>query len=243
MNDKLFAFIICTNNQVYLNECIHYINQLDVPQGYSTELLTITDAPCMTAGYNEGMHSSSAKYKIYMHQDTFILNRFFLRDILEIFSEDSSIGMIGLVGYPSVAPTGIMWHEVRVGATPLYGAKRSYPEANYNLYRYCLTDGYTDVALIDGLMMITSTDLPWDEKHLKHCDFYDAFQSMNFLLNGYRFVVPIQTLPWFVHDDGRILSMWNYHPYRKLFLELYAPYIGKNCTEIRKEAKNEHPII
>jgi len=237
MNEKLFAFIICTNNQLMLQECISYINLLKIPEGYDIDLLTITDAPCMTAGYNEGMNASDAKYKIYMHQDTFILNQYFLFDILKIFHQDDSIGMIGMVGYQSIAPTGIMWHEDRFGAVPLYGVAGKYRDADYKTYEYQLNDGYTDVAIIDGLMMITSKDIPWDEENLKHWDFYDAFQSMRFLLAGYRIVVPVQKYPWFIHDDGRLLSMWNYHPYRRLFLELYAPYIGKNCFEIIKEAK------
>lgn len=235
MNDKLFAFIICTNNEIFLRECITYIHQLDIPAGYDIDIISIHDAPYMTAGYNAGMISSNAKYKIYMHQDTFILNKYFLHDILSIFQDDESIGMIGMVGYPTIAPTGIMWHETRVGAIPLYGASNGYPEADCNNYRYKKTDGYSDVALVDGLMMITSKDLPWDEENLKHWDFYDAFQSMRFLLSGYRIVVPKQTLPWFIHDDGKLLSMWNYHSYRSLFLELYAPYIGMDCFEIRRK--------
>ena len=69
MNEHKFAFIICANNEIYLEECLHYLNQLLIPVGYETELLTIYDAKCMTAGYNEGMAATDAKYKIYMHQD------------------------------------------------------------------------------------------------------------------------------------------------------------------------------
>ena len=75
MNQNKFAFIICSNNETFLNECITYINLLEVPQDYEIELLTITDAPCITSGYNEGMSSTDAKYKIYLHQDVFLLNR------------------------------------------------------------------------------------------------------------------------------------------------------------------------
>lgn len=244
MNEHKFAFIICTNNDTYLQECFHYLNHLAVPEGYETHILTIHDAVSMTAGYNEGMASTDAKYKIYMHQDVFITNQYFLFDILSIFQSDPSIGMIGMVGYPVVSRSGFMWHEKRVGACPLYGAEHAYPHGDYKKYRYSLSEGIEDAALVDGLMMVTAYDLPWDDITLKDWDFYDAFQSMNFLLHCYRVVVPVQSLPWFIHDDGKILSFWNYNKYRKIFMEKYAAYLGKSCFDILMEGlKNEHPTL
>lgn len=236
MNDHKFAFIICTNSELYLSECLLYINQLMVPDKYEVDILTITEAESITSGYNYGMTSTDAKYKIYMHQDVFVINPYFLFDILTIFQSDSSIGMIGMVGYPKVSLSGFMWCEKGVGAKPLYGVKQAYPQAEPLNYRYSFSkDGISDAALIDGLMMITSQDLPWDTQNLKDWHFYDAFQSMQFLLSGYRIVVPNQTLPWFIHDDGKILSMWDYNKYRHLFREKYADYLGKTYDQIRNK--------
>ena len=153
-----------------------------------------------------------------------------LYDILTIFESDSHIGMIGMVGYPFVSTNGCMWQCGRIlGAYPFYGTKHAYPHADYITYRYDIShDGISDVALIDGLCMITAYDLPWNTKDLTGWDFYDAFQSMEFLLHSYRVVVPNQTLPWFVHDDGKLLSMWNYDKYRQIFLKKYKKYLGKN---------------
>lgn len=234
MNQNKFAFIICTNNEIFLSECITYINLLEIPSGYETEILSITDAESMTSGYNEGMHSTDAKYKIYLHQDVFIFNRHFLYDILSIFQSDKRIGMIGMVGYPLVSPNGCMWQCGRVlGAYPFYGYHHVYPHADYSSYCYDLsTDGISDVAVIDGLCMITAYDLPWNTTELTGWDFYDAFQSMDFLLHGYRIVVPNQKLPWFLHDDGILLSMWDYNKYRHLFIKKYEKYLGKSYHEI-----------
>ena len=239
MNDKKFAFIICTNNEVLINECLTYISLLYIPEGYTIDTLTITDAKSITSGYNEGMTASDAKYKIYMHQDVFILNKYMLYDIIDIFNSDSSIGMIGMVGYKTIAPTGKMWDAERCGTTKLYGALRNYPNSFYKYeeyisYKYDLiNDGLTDVAIIDGLMMITSQDIPWDEDNLKGWDFYDAFQSIRFLEKSYRIVVPNQIFPWFIHDDGYILSMWDYNKNRKIFLEKYHKYVGLDAKKIR----------
>ena len=238
MNKNKFAFIICTNNDVLMNECIQYINLLNIPEGYEIDIITINDAPSITSGYNAAMKSSDAKYKIYMHQDVFIINKYFLYNLLSIFNKNTKIGMIGMVGYKRISQTGCMWHEERYGTNKMFGSAKDltsrYSIDDYLNYKYSmLRDLYTDVALIDGLLMATQYDLEWDEDLLKDWDFYDAFQSMNFLLSGYNIVVPNQSFPWFIHDDGHFLSMWNYNKYRKLFLQKYSKYIGLLPDEIR----------
>lgn len=75
-NPNKICFIICVNNDFWFRECVRYIEWLDVPEGMEIEILEIREAASMTAGYNEGMNSTDAKYKVYMHQDAFIINRF-----------------------------------------------------------------------------------------------------------------------------------------------------------------------
>ena len=76
---------MCVNDDLYANEAMYFINNLKVPRGFTVEVLTITDAKSMTAGYNEGMKSSDAKYKVYMHQDVFIVDKFFIHKLIKIF--------------------------------------------------------------------------------------------------------------------------------------------------------------
>ena len=97
------------------------------------------------------------------------------------------------------------------------------------------SDGFSYVAEIDGLLMATCVDLPWNTKDLKHWDFYDAFQSINFLEHGYKIAVPKQKHPWVFHDDGVFLNMLNYDKYRQLFLTRYKHLLGKHYSEILKQ--------
>ena len=83
MNENKIAFIICTNNELYCDECIWYINQLIVPDGYVIDIISISDADSICEAYNAAMKSSDAKYKVYLHQDVFIYNRQFIIDILK----------------------------------------------------------------------------------------------------------------------------------------------------------------
>lgn len=231
MNDHKFCFIICSNDDLLLEECIHYINHLHIPSGYEIELLTISDAASITQGYNEGMEASDARYKIYMHQDVFLLNRNILPDLLAIFQSDPGIGLVGMIGYDSISPNGIMWHWRQSGNLYPRQAPSSLPPLAD--YRYQLsTDGVAYAAVIDGFFMATCYDLPWDTTHLKGWDFYDAFQSISFLEHGYKIAVPIQRYPWCMHDDNKFPNMSNYNQYRQIFMKVYQKYLGRHYSQI-----------
>ena len=34
MNEQKICFIICYNNELYLSECIRYLNRLEIPDGF-----------------------------------------------------------------------------------------------------------------------------------------------------------------------------------------------------------------
>ena len=233
MNNHKFAFIICCNRPLLLEECLYYINHLVIPEGYSIDVLTIQDAVSMTSAYNEAMTASDAKYKIYIHQDVYLLNRNFLMDLLAIFQSDPLIGLIGMVGYDSISSDGIMWHAPRCGN--LYYANPPIPYPALESYSYSLEqDSYHSVALIDGLLMATAYDLPWDSVLLTGWDFYDAFQSIHFLQKGYRIAVPSQRHPWCLHDSGPFNNMVHYNQYLQIFRQHYNCLLGKNLQQIHE---------
>ncbi|MCM1542997.1 MAG: glycosyltransferase family protein [Blautia sp.] len=231
MNDHKFTFILCVNDPLLLEECIHYIDHLVIPEGYEADLLTITDAKSMTRGYNEAMLASDARYKIYLHQDVFLLNKYILYDLLSVFASDPQIGMIGAVGYEKISPDGIMWHVRRLGNLYMRNPDSPYPRLPD--YHYSLSEeGYDLAACIDGFFMATSRDLPWNTDQLDGWDFYDAFQSINFLSEGYKIAVPRQTHPWCMHDDNKFPSLFHYDCYRQIFMRTYPQFLGKTYREI-----------
>lgn len=240
LDEHKICFIICSNNESYLNECLFYISQLEVPQGYSIDAISILDAKSMTGGYNEGMRSTDAKYKIYLHQDVFIIYKGFLRAVLDIFHSDASIGMIGMVGAPKMSVSGVMWYGHREGE--LYGVNPT--QMPYDSYEYQLNHGLYEVEAVDGLMMITREDIPWREDKFDGWDFYDVSQSFEFRKKGYKVVVPEQLNPWCKHDDG-VLNLANYNKYRKICMEEYPEYfyperfqIGRREQERDKQEEN-----
>lgn len=72
------CFISCVNNEAQYEECIRHIQQLYVPLHVQIELLPIRNADSMAGGYNEAMKQTNAKYKVYLHQDTMIVNKYFI---------------------------------------------------------------------------------------------------------------------------------------------------------------------
>ena len=216
VDEHKICFIICANKEYFLEECLFYINRLDVPEGYSVEVISITDAVSMTSGYNEGMQASNARYKVYLHQDVFIVYKGFLRAVLDIFASDETIGMIGMVGAPQMSPDGVMWNGFREGQ--LYG--KNPEQMSYQEYAYRPEDGLHEVEAIDGLLMVTRQDVPWREDLFDGWDFYDVSQSFEFRKRGYRVVVPEQKNPWCDHNDG-ILNLRHYDKYRKICMSEY----------------------
>lgn len=214
MNDKKICFILCVNHELYEKECISYIKKLYVPEGYEVEILPIKGAESMTAGYNRAMKSSDAKYKVYLHQDVFIVYPEFIEKILELFQE-KQIGIIGMVGSLEIEKSAVMWYGKRVGM--LYSNSVYFADS----YLFGRVQGkYQEVEAVDGLLMATQYDIPWREDIFKGWDFYDASQSVEFRRRGYKVVVPSTEKPWCIHDDG-ILDLSNYYHEREIFLREY----------------------
>lgn len=215
MNENKICFIICVNDDMFLKECIRYIQRLEIPEGMELEFLEIREAASMTSGYNEGMRSSDAKYKVYMHQDVFIRNKYLIADLIRIFSSDEKIGMIGLVGCPQMPDNGIMWSAKRVQ----FGSE----QIPLDEYRYSVEkDGMWEVEAVDGFFIATQHDVVWREDLFDGWDFYDISQSFEMRAKGYKVVVPVQNQAWYLHDDKMVLSLWNHDRYRQVFLREYG---------------------
>ena len=213
MDEKKVCFIICSNDQLYTEECLYYINHLHIPDRYQVDALTVEGAVSMAAGYNEGMQASDAKYKVYLHQDTFIVNLDFIQDFLDIFQSDERIGMIGMIGSPKLPASGIMWEAERCGAiyVPAYNKDPLFRAGDSNL---------TEVEAVDGLLMITQYDIPWREDIFNRWDFYDCSQSQEFIRHGYKVVVPKLEEPWCLHDST-ISYLTDYEEERQKFVSEY----------------------
>lgn len=217
-NDKKISIITCVNNDRYWDECLFYLSDLYIPDGYEVNIIEIRDAKSMCSGYNEGMNSSDATYKIYMHQDVFITDKWFLYELLDIFNAENTIGMVGLVGSVKLPEDAVVWHGPRVSTIYRKGNNNiDILEEKPNL----LPDRLAVVDAVDGLLIATNRDIEWREDLFIGWDFYDASQAREFMKAGYKVVVPDYNRPIAVHDDGMVLNLENYDHYRKIFINEY----------------------
>ncbi len=216
VDENKICFIICANDETQLQECILYLSLLHVPKGCETDLIIVRDAVSMAAGYNEGMAASDAKYKIYLHQDTFIVESLFLDKVLELFRGDEGIGMVGIIGIEQLPGDGIMWHGKRCGN--FYRLEELLEKGVDDVEQQ--RSGSREVEAVDGFLMATQYDIPWREDIFCGWDFYDISQCMEFRRAGYRIVVPGQKENWVIHCCESP-SLWHYEENRHIFLKEY----------------------
>lgn len=234
MNEKKIAFIICVNDEAVYTECKYYLDHLLVPEGYETDVLMIMEAPSMTAGYNAGMQGTDAKYKVYLHQDVQIVNRNFIRDILNVFEMDERIGLIGMIGARHLdndAKMVMSWDTGKI----LHNCSPSRLEYGVG------STAYQEVEAVDGLLLATQFDVPWREDLFDGWDYYDISQCMEFLRKGKMVVVPYQAEPWVWHDN-LYSKMGRYYDYAKLFSKEYSDIHPFVYIPVSEEIREYHEL-
>jgi len=214
------AFITCVNDEETYKESLLYIDRLIIPKGFTIEKIAIRDAKSITSGYNEAMKKCKSKYKVYLHQDTFIINQNFINDMLKIFS-DKNVGMFGAVGSIDVPENAVWWESQRIYGSICDNVGLIMSEKNHNYMDYDINEEYKKVEAIDGLIMVTQYDVKWREDIFDGWHFYDVSQSAEFVRNGYDVVVPKQESSWYIHDCGYIELGDDYQKYRLRFIEEY----------------------
>lgn len=234
-NHKIAFVTACSNERCY-QECLAYLRQLEVPDGFLVEYIPIWGAYSMAAAYNEALSRTNAKYKVYLHQDMFLINRRILKEMLNVFYADALIGMIGVTGGRNLPGSGRMataWNCGRVfvcnGWTTLLlsGDEPS------------MQSGYIEVEAIDGMLMMTCRDLYWREELFDGWDFYDISQCFEFRRRGMKVVIPWQGETWGFHDCGQT-NYENYEKYRIIAKKEYKDFLG---SEEVSEAVGEAVLI
>lgn len=218
INEKKICFISCVNDEAQYEECLKYINSLNVPNGFNIETISVRNADSIAEAYNSAMRESDAKYKVYLHQDVFIINKNFILDIINLFKSNENIGMVGVAGAKTLPKSAIWWESPYI-CGKVYGSLREkmecYVYSNFN-------EKFENVSVIDGLIMITQYDINWRDDLFKGWHFYDVSQSIEFILAGYKVVIINQSRPWCIHDCGISNISNGFDDNRKIFLREYS---------------------
>lgn len=211
------AFIVSYDNELYFSECIDYISCLKVPEGIETEIVGIADAESIAGSYNAAMHETKAKYKVYLHQDVFIINENFIADVIEIFEQNLEYGMLGVIGSNKFIANADYHMQWNVGMAILDHSVHSNKVMNENPDRLC------EAVAADGMILITQYDVEWKEDVYDGFDFYDISQCLEFQKAGYKVGIPHQKEVWCNYVPIQI-DLQNYNFYRKRFCEDYREF-------------------
>jgi len=211
-----FLFVTCVNDEDQYRECVKHIEQLIVPQGCSVDYFPVRSASSLTSAYNQAL-DHPATYKIYLHQDTYVIYPGMLVELMHLFSAHPRLGMVGVIGCQILPKSGIWWQGLN-----LTGKVIDRPDT----YRW-LSFGkdaypYTPVAAVDGLFLACQHHIPWREDLFDGFHFYDISQCLEYRKKGYDVGVVPQPQPWCIHNWNGSFDAVSYEKYRQRLLEHYA---------------------
>lgn len=220
------CFITCVNDEDWYGECRLYLRHLHLPSGMEAEYLPIRGASSMCGGYHEAMDQSDAKYKVYLHQDTLVVNKHLVRDLLRIF-EDAAIGLVGVIGCRSLPRSGVWWDGLRTYGRVLHACE---PESVVDSMCRQPEGLYQEVEAVDGLFLATQYDLPWRADLFTGWHLYDTSACMEMKRKGYKVVVPNQSEDfWCIHCPKEKPLVSEYKAYQKIFVKEYGTEL---CPEV-----------
>ncbi|TVX94074.1 glycosyltransferase family protein [Paenibacillus agilis] len=219
MGLQRILFVMCVNNETLFQQAQRQVANLLVPPGFMVELYDVRGAKSMASGYNSALHLE-ATYRIYIHQDTFLIHKGMLYDLVRLFERHPHLGMVGLAGCVELPSNGIWWE-----GNPLVGQVIEHRHDVYQLLRFdhgaLEASDYVQVQAIDGLFMATSVDLPWRDDVFDGFHFYDSAHSKEIALAGYEVGVLVLQSPWCIHYNGDEFDQISYERYRQLFVQHY----------------------
>lgn len=85
MDNRKIEFIINYKNEQYLAECLLYIHRLQIPKGYEIAISGMAETSDRTDEDYTKPVQSNAKYKVYLRENTFIVDDTFLYHMISIF--------------------------------------------------------------------------------------------------------------------------------------------------------------
>ena len=197
LDERKICFITCVDNPALYNETVQFLQNLNVPAGMTVESRVIEQADSMTAGYEQAMESSDARYKVYLHQDVCITDRDFLVKMVRQFRVQPDIGLLGACGSEQLIRIEEAEPSQLVGALG-YVQQGRQVETVYQSNAYVCQR----VASLAGCLLMTQYDVCWRSDILPGWSLYALSQCLEFQRNGFKVAVLPQSEPVCTHLGG-----------------------------------------
>lgn len=218
-DDNSIAFITAVNDNELYQICKDHISKLILPACIERmEFIPVYGAKSLPKAYNIGMNRSNAKYKVYLHQDLWITNPYFVFYMLTEFRNDEKLGILGVVGARKIPESYIWWEGEVVGEIKdNHNGEIAVKQSTF----ITDPDKVIEVDSLDGCILCTQYDIKWDETF--NFDFYDTSQVYQFTKYfGYKAgIIPFHGHDTTVEHWCGICNMENYEVERRKFLRNY----------------------
>ena len=217
----LIAYITCVNDEAMYAECQRALAAQVLPAEMAAELVPIRSAESMCAGYNAAQRMTQAKYKLYIHQDCIMQRPDVVARMLAVFDKHPRAGIVGLAGCQHLPETGMWWN----GEGLYYHISEQADDGpRYHAAGTAAGEDAVELAVADGIALLTAINIPWRSDILTGWHFYDAAMSLEMRWRGYEIYAPCQDdmAPWVLHRCGSKPITAAYHEARKSFLQSYA---------------------
>jgi GT2 family glycosyltransferase len=241
------------NNEAQYTASLRYIDALQVPAGYSVEKIVIFGATSMAEGCQRGMEASTARYKIYLHQDVFLVHREVLSDLLFLFRTYPRLGIIGVEGATRLPKAvlysfnnalycyGRHWTYRRPGGLSYILGPANRRRLHFNRLRPFVGD-YLPAVVVDGFFMATQYDMPWTNP-LGGFEFYDEIRAAEYITAGFEVGIARQQMTWVLHwgpaeeptPEQRQRRLNDLQEKAATFRQLYGPFVGVAARTLYEE--------
>lgn len=190
-------FIIVGNDDWIISENIKFIDNMTIPKHMKVEYRVVSNLDNIPQTVQNAMRESMAKYKIYLDQNVFLLDKEFLTKAIAIFQNNPDIGLLGARGYYKTEENEKM--ELRGNYIFHYNDTR-----NICLSNVCEggVNTIVDVMALDKHFMMTSVDSDWNGNNSN----FHIIKSVEMRHAGYRTVVFIDEKPFVLFDNGIALE-------------------------------------
>jgi len=250
LKSHAFAFITVVNNEAQYAACVRHIDALQVPLGYSAEKIAIFGAASMAEGYQRGMEASTAQYKIYLHQDLYLVHRSLLSELLHLFRTYPRLGLVGVEGATRL-PAAVLysvnnpfhsygqhWTYRRPGGLSSLLGPANRRRMHFNRFRSFIGD-YLPAVVVDGFFMATQCDMSWTSP-LGGFELYDKVRAIEFINAGLEVGIARQQMTWCLHwgppgEPTRQQRMRRQDDLQRkvaAFRQLYGGYIGVQAGKL-----------
>lgn len=191
MNNSIF-FIIIGDDERITSENVQYLNQLILPNEMNAEYCIVKKNE---DAFRIGQSESDAKYKVYLDQNSYIIDKNFILKIVNIFEKDENIKMAGVRGYKKNACSEkieIIGNNLAMKYEDGGGIKEVNEGMEY---------GVIEVQAVDSHLFVTSQDMEWGDKSLKNQIIERAILTHHL---GYKTIVIRENIPMVLFDNNII---------------------------------------